>query len=297
MKNFHRNFMDCTQSVLGFYVISFNLYVLIRGSSLNPLISYGTSEIDDASLLTQSNLFTISNSTFVFGEIDQNVIQLNSKLDPQFVFIKCEAPYPIRWLATKPLCWATEGSERQSEGFSSCAKNQICAQHLIENYYKKMSGGGEKYDCNKDGILSCEDFFRIHYTNNNDRCVAMDYSEIGYVRSLDGCLLEKKLTFTRLQHQRSDYDPRIGLRVDELPDPAFKYEFNIPWRFKYSGTFVLRPYKSDDRIYSKLYYNNGLKLIHCEITTPGAFEQPNILIGKCDSLSECQLKFEPLWPN
>ncbi|CAG7829448.1 unnamed protein product, partial [Allacma fusca] len=38
-------------------------------------------------------------------------------------------------------------------------------------------------------------------------------------------------------------------------------------------------------------------MIRCEITTPGTYAQPNILVGKCESLLECQLKFEPLWPN
>ncbi|CAG7786183.1 unnamed protein product, partial [Allacma fusca] len=102
MKRFHWNFVDPIRTTLTFFIFT-NLCVQIQGSSPNPIISYCTSETNDVSLLAQSEFIFVSNSTFEFGEIDRNVIQLNSKLEPQFLFVKCEAPYPIRWLAPKPL--------------------------------------------------------------------------------------------------------------------------------------------------------------------------------------------------
>ncbi|CAG7659364.1 unnamed protein product, partial [Allacma fusca] len=140
-------------------------------------------------------------------------------------------------------------------------------------------------------------FFWVHLMNNNDQCAPLNSSETGNITTLAECLDEKKLTFTLLRYDSSDYDPRIGLKVDDLPDPNFEYEFNVPWGTVHFGTDIFRPFKSDSRIYSKLRYDNRLDLIRCDITTPGSYSQPDILVGKCESLIECQLKFEPLWPN
>ncbi|CAG7712732.1 unnamed protein product [Allacma fusca] len=103
MKSFLWNFLNIFGLQFGFYLISLNLFVRIQGSSRNPTISYCTSDTDSLWILRECPFTIISNSTFAFGKIDQNVVQLISEIDPAFVFIKCEASYPIRWLASKPL--------------------------------------------------------------------------------------------------------------------------------------------------------------------------------------------------
>uniref|UniRef100_T1JAY4 lysozyme n=1 Tax=Strigamia maritima TaxID=126957 RepID=T1JAY4_STRMM len=42
-------------------------------------------------------------------------------------------------------------------GFHSCARNKSCAEQAIQNYMKKFGR-----DCNKDGVVNCLDFARIH---------------------------------------------------------------------------------------------------------------------------------------
>ncbi|CAG7717341.1 unnamed protein product, partial [Allacma fusca] len=54
----------------------------------------------------------------------------------------------------------------------------------------------------------------------------------------------KNLTFTRIMYQPSDYDPRIGLKLNELPDFESEYEFNTPWTLGFPGTLFFTPMKS-----------------------------------------------------
>ncbi|CAG7731505.1 unnamed protein product, partial [Allacma fusca] len=107
---------------------------------------------------------------------------------------------------------------------------------------------------------------------------------------------EKKLTFTQLRYRPNDYDPRIGLKVDELPDHNYKYEFNVRWGSEFQRSVPIIPLKPDDRIDAKLHFKHRLDIFTCEPITPQPIS-PRVLVGKCESFPECQLKLEPLWPS
>ncbi|CAG7830727.1 unnamed protein product, partial [Allacma fusca] len=143
-----------------------------------------------------------------------------------------------------------------------------------------------KYSGAKHGFNDCK----------RDEICARDLIEKYYYEKRCDCTNKNKLNFNWVRSQPNDYDPRIGLRVDEFPDHDHQYEFNIPFGLEYGGTLTLYPRKRADRIIAKMYFDKKLDLFHCVITTPGIYGQPHILIGKCESFAECPLKFEPLWP-
>ncbi|CAG7633161.1 unnamed protein product, partial [Allacma fusca] len=131
---------------------------------------------------------------------------------------------------------------------------------------------------------------------NNDQCPPLNFSGTSNMTTMAECLHEANLNFTRVIYQPSDYDPRIGLKINELPEFDTNYEFNSPWGLLFPGTIIFNPLKSDYRMFAKLYFIKSSVQIRCEITTPGIHVAPNILVRKCESFMECQLKFEPLWP-
>ncbi|CAG7712736.1 unnamed protein product [Allacma fusca] len=302
--------------------------IVATNSSPNPIISYCTSETDSLSVLQECNFTRISNSTFDFGKIDQNVIQMESKSGPQFVFLKCEALYPIRWMAPKPLgsiqYLATNETKRFHHDPLSKPIFNIYSQEFRGNYtipVTKSDHSGKQlkelddkcaecicrassrckiFPCNSDKV--CGYISPAYRGDTQDQefssCMRQEVCARGTENKiiLTECLVKNKLTFTRLRNQPGDYDPRIGLKVDELPDPNFKYEFNIPWDLEYTGSLILKPLKQASRISANLYFDKITDLIYCEITTPGTYPQPNLLVGRCASFAECQLKFDHLWP-
>ncbi|CAG7722692.1 unnamed protein product [Allacma fusca] len=108
---------------------------------------------------------------------------------------------------------------------------------------------------------------------SKDQCAPLSSVGTGNTSTLTECLHKKQLNFTR-----------------------FKYEFNIPWGLSFGGSMTVRPFRADARINGKLYISKSLNLIMCEITALGNYAQPTIVVGKCESFAECQLKFESPWP-
>ncbi|CAG7721891.1 unnamed protein product [Allacma fusca] len=171
-----------------------------------------------------------------------------------------------------------------------CDSENVCGA-IPKEYYDPNIG------LNGYGILSCEDFFLMHVKYNNETCATLNSVGSGNTTTLADCLKKNKLTFTRIIYHPKDYDPRIGLKVYEWPNANIKYEFTIPWELDRNlDTFLLKRLP-DDRMDAKISCNPSLDEILCEITSWGRYGQPNILVGNCASFSECQLKFEPLWPS
>ncbi|CAG7719266.1 unnamed protein product, partial [Allacma fusca] len=137
---------------------------------------------------------------------------------------------------------------------------------------------------------------KVFVIYSKDQCAPLSSVGTGNTSTLTECLHKKQLNFTRLSIGPRDYDPRIGLKVYELPDPNFKYEFNIPWGLSFGGSMTVHPFRADARINGKLYISKSLNLIKCEVTALGNCAQPTIVVGKCETFSECQLKFESPWP-
>ncbi|CAG7729950.1 unnamed protein product, partial [Allacma fusca] len=283
--------------------------VFLAGASPSPIIRYCASETDSLFVLQKCNFTRISNSTFDFGKIDQNVIRMESKSGPQFVFLKCEALYPIRWLAPKPLGSVHYLSTNETNRFhhdplSKVTKSDRSGQYLNEVDDKcaecicRASSRCKRFPCNSDKVCG---YIPSAYRGDTQvqefsSCTRQEVCARENTTTLNECLDKNKLTFTWLRNRPSDYDPRIGLMVDGLPDPNFKYEFHIPSGLKYTGSLSLKPLKHAGRIYAKLHFDRTSGLIHCEITSPGTYGQPNLLVGSCASFAECQLKYDHLWP-
>ncbi|CAG7659239.1 unnamed protein product, partial [Allacma fusca] len=250
MKNSFWYSLDSHEIItLGLHLISVHLFVLIRGLSSNPIISYCSSGKDSLSVSKDCKFTFISNSTFEFGKIDENVVWVTSRPRQQFVFLKCEAPYPIRWLAPKPLgsvhYISTDETNRlafaqefqgnytipiikhDSEAARLAIVDDNCAECIC-----KASSHCEKFPCDSENV--CGGIPKEYYDPN----IALN----GNTTTLADCLKKNKLTFTRIRYHPKDYDPRIGLKVYEWPNENFEYEFTIPWELdRNADTFVLKP--------------------------------------------------------
>ncbi|CAG7728623.1 unnamed protein product [Allacma fusca] len=272
MKNSLWNFLHSPGIItFGFYLISVHLFVLIRGSSSHPIISYCSSSEDSLSILKDCKFTIISNSTFEFGKIDENVVEVSLRSRQQFVFLKCEAPYPIRWLAPKPLgsvrYISTDETNRADVEplketnltlYTQAVLVKIPIAQEFQGQYNisiirsdrravqmamvddncaecicKASSHCENFPCDSENV--CGGIPKEYYDPN----IGLNGCN---TTTLAECLKKKRLTFTRIRYQTKDYDPRIGLKVLETPDSNFKYEFNIPWDLQgEKGTFVLKP--------------------------------------------------------
>ncbi|CAG7731767.1 unnamed protein product [Allacma fusca] len=72
----------------------------------NPTINYCFSRIKyTTEKPIDCSFFPLSNSPFIFGKLEQSVLNITSHAleNKKALILMCKAPYPVRWLAQKPL--------------------------------------------------------------------------------------------------------------------------------------------------------------------------------------------------
>ncbi|CAG7699645.1 unnamed protein product, partial [Allacma fusca] len=93
------------------------------------------------------------------------------------------------------------------------------------------------------------------------------------------------------------YDPRKGFRQAGTPDLQSKYTCYS----QLGSTHLMYPISRQQEIRSNLYYGSkssgeNRKSIRCDVEAPYQNMELDILVGKCDSIIECDLKFSPMPP-